>query len=99
EDTLKNQADQFEFHAIVKLLEKLKPHSAPIGEGADPQKEAFRIATNVSLDFPPTDVLSVAKKEGEEIPTLTTNFLGIAGISGPLPTPYTQLLIERKNRK
>jgi type VI secretion system protein ImpH len=93
-------ADQYEFHAMVKLLEAMRPEAAPLGEGFDPTKEALRVRSRVSLSFPHTDIHQLIPTKDEDIPPLLeTNFLGIAGLAGPLPTPYTQLLIRRKERK
>jgi type VI secretion system protein ImpH len=99
EDVVKN-ADQYEFHAMVKLLEAMRPDATPLGEGFDPSQEPLRIRSRVSLSFPNTDVYKLTPtKEADIPPLLETNFLGIAGVTGPLPTPYTQLLIRRKERK
>ncbi len=93
-------ADQYEFHALVKLLEAMRPDAAPLGEGFDPSKEPLRVRSRVTLSFPNTDVYRLIPTEDKDVPPLlVTNFLGIAGVNGPLPTPYTQLLLRRKERK
>ena len=99
EDVIQN-ADQFDFHAMVKLLEAMRPDATPLGQGFDPKKEPLRIRSRVSLTFPHTDIHKlVLTRDGDIPPLLETNFLGIAGINAPLPTPHTQLLIRRKERK
>ncbi|MEI8320565.1 MAG: type VI secretion system baseplate subunit TssG [Alphaproteobacteria bacterium] len=98
--TLIDDADQFEFHAIVKILEGMKKESVPLGEGVSPEHESVRIQTHVSMNFPTTDVHDLVWSDDSQVPPLlTTNFLGIAGIQGPLPTPYTQILMERDSQK
>lgn len=96
---LEQEADQFEFHAIVKLLESIKADAVPLGESVDPTQEAVRLNTHISEDFPTTDVFSFKWSGDDEVPPLLkTNFLGIAGVQGPLPTPYTQKIIERDRK-
>ena len=93
-------ADQYEFHAMVKLLEAMRPESTPLGEGFDPTKEPLRVRSRVTLSFPHTDIHKLIPTTDKDVPPLLeTNFLGIAGVVGPLPTPYTQLLLRRKDRK
>ena len=99
EDVVQN-ADQYEFHAMVKLLEAMRPNATPLGEGFDPSQEPLRIRSRVSLSFPHTDIYKLIATQDEDVPPLLeTNFLGIAGVTGPLPTPYTQILIRRNDRK
>lgn len=95
-DLLIEEADQFEFHAIIKILERVKPECTPLGEGVDPTKEPVRIKSRVSMEFPTTDIQSIAWTNDTEVPPLlTTTFLGTAGAQGPLPIPYTQKVIDR----
>lgn len=97
-DLLLHEADQFEFHALVKILERLNSKAKPLGESHHPDEEALRIQTHIGLEFPTTDIVSAESIESDQ-PVVITNFLNIAGIQGPLPTPYTQLIIERDRQK
>lgn len=97
-DLLTNEADQFEFHALVKIIERLNSKAKPLGEGHHPHEEALHIRTHIGLEFPTTDIVSTEEMESSQ-PIIVTNFLNIAGIQGPLPTPYTQLVIERDRQK
>ncbi len=93
-------ADKFEFHAMVKLMESMEKDSVPLGEGSDPTKEAVRLQARVAEGFPNTDIFKLIDPKTEEIPPLLiTNFLGIAGAHGPLPSPYTEQIIERTSRR
>jgi len=93
-------ADKFEFHAMVKLLESMEKGCIPLGEGPDPTKEALRLQARVAEGFPNTDIFKLIDPKTKEIPPLLiTNFLGIAGAHGPLPSPYTQQIIERTSRR
>jgi type VI secretion system protein ImpH len=68
-----------------------------LGEGTNPETEAVAIKSNVSLAAPASELykLDFTSKK----PTLWVNFLSIAGVQGPLPTPYTETLIERIRSK
>ena len=89
---------EFDFDQAIHILEALNPESIPLGEGDDPGKEAIRIKSRVSLAVPPTELDSLQEIPDQK-PILWINFLSIAGIQGPLPTPYTETVIERTRIK
>lgn len=74
----------------------LRPDAAPVGEGAEPDREAVRFSSRVRLDFPATDVDEVRRPgEGGGPAEMAVNFLGLAGGFGPLPAPFAELILER----
>eukprot|EP01037_Dinobryon_pediforme_P017334 gene17334-17525_t len=77
---------EFDFDQAIHILEALNPESIPLGEGDDPGKEAIHIKSRVSLAVPPTELDSLQEIPDQK-PILWINFLSIAGIQGPLPTP------------
>lgn len=85
----------FDFYQAVRLLEIGK--GAPsVGEQAEPAREAVRFRSEVSLAFPPSDVVRVDRPgPGEKTPVVTVSFLGLAGAHGPLPHAVTELILER----
>lgn len=84
----------FEFFQAVRILNHLKPNCVDLGSGADPQKESVFFKSTVSFAFTASDLATLTPRE-ESSPILRLNFLGIAGTQGPLPAPYTHLLLER----
>ncbi|CAO5674232.1 MAG: hypothetical protein HEEMFOPI_00023 [Holosporales bacterium] len=95
-NTLKEKTFQFDFHQAIELLEQMQPSAIPLGEGSDPTKEALVIKTRVSLSPSSSEIHSFTPPSANQNqPILWVNFLGIAGIQGPFPTPYTELLLER----
>jgi type VI secretion system protein ImpH len=57
----------------------------------------IRVRPNLSLDFPGTDVVKVEEiHEGQVRFRITATFLGLYGSSSPLPTFYTEDLIEEE---
>ena len=95
-DWLYEEPYGFDFFQAVRLLELASPDSSPVGEGAEPAREAVRFRSGVGLDFPASDVAEVRRPETEgEAARMTVNFMGLAGATGPLNTPSTELIIER----
>lgn len=99
EEQIEKTPYEFDFHQAVRLLEKLRPEANPLGEGSNPLKEALSIQSRVTLSSSGADIQSLTLSETDKPPVLTVNFLGLAGIGGPLPTPYTELMIERLRQK
>src|SRR5581483_10382375 len=67
---------------------------------SEPNKEVARIASAIDLEFPASDVLEVTPGKNKETPPgVVINFLGLAGALGPLPKPYTEMVLERARDK
>lgn len=93
---LKKEADQFEFHALVKLLENIQKETIPLGEGSDPIREPLRIQARILQEFPGTEIQEFIPSDDKHVPPLVvSNFLGIAGHQAPLPEPYTTYIMQR----
>lgn len=94
------EAYRFDFFQAVRLLEMSATTSAPVGEGAEPAREAVRFKSSVALDFAASDVADVRPaSDAGGAAEMTVNFMGLAGATGPLHTPSTELIIERASRK
>ena len=89
----------FDFFQAVKLLELMYPAHTAVGEGFDPEKEPVHFRARVSFDFPASDVQDLESCKGHPQARMTTNFMGLAGATGPLPTPLVELLLERLKEK
>ena len=104
-DWLEAEPYGFDFFQAVRLIELAERARLPegaaeppsVGEGAEPAREPVRFRSGVGFDFPASDVAEVRRPEGEGDPwRMTVNFMGLAGASGPLDTPATELIIERE---
>jgi type VI secretion system protein ImpH len=95
-EMLYESGHRFDFYQAVRLAEILNPEKISVGEGSEPRKEAVRFKSRVGLQFPATDLdeINSPPAEGEPL-EMTVNFMGLAGIQGPLPLPYTELILER----
>lgn len=85
----------FNLFQAISLLERVSPELAPVGRG-DGQAESVRLSSVVSLGFQPSDVskVSAAQQNGEAY-TLATAVMSLAGAHGPLPLPFTEMVLER----
>jgi type VI secretion system protein ImpH len=94
-DKLQREPYRFNFYQAVSLLEQATPHKRPLGhDGHKP--EAVRFRSDVRLGFPPSDVVDIEPGESEYAPTLvTTAVMGLAGSTGPLPMPFTDMVLRR----
>lgn len=86
---------RFEFYQAVKLLEMLAPEATPVAEGSEPDAEAVRFSSRVGLDFPASEIDLLSRPKDGGPAALVVNFLGLAGVLGPLPLPFTERVIER----
>jgi type VI secretion system protein ImpH len=85
----------FNLFQAISLLERASPQLAPLGQGAG-RTEAVRLSAVVSLGFQPSDVSRVsANPPTGEAYGLATAVMSLAGAHGPLPLPFTELVLER----
>ncbi len=89
----------FEFFQAVRLLEKLAPERKPVGGTALPKDEVVRFRSRIALDFPSSEIHEINQIEGKEGDAgrteMLVNFMGVVGVSGVLPTHYTELVLDR----
>ena len=84
----------FSFFQVIRLLRLLGVHAAAESEPDTGARESVWIRPELSLAFPPSDVARVEELPGETSRFLvTTRFLGLYGVSSPLPTFYTEDLV------
>jgi type VI secretion system protein ImpH len=91
---------RFEFFQAVRLLERISPRQRAVGRDAKPEHEVARFRSQSSLSFPASDVHEIARPvDGDGPAGVTVTFMGLAGLSGPLPRHYTDLINERLRQK
>jgi len=89
------QPQGFNLFQAISLLERSRPDLAPVGMGGGRQ-ESVRLGSIVSLGFQASDVGKVAlPQQPGEPASLWTAVLSLAGAQGPLPLPFTELVLER----
>ncbi len=94
-DLLFEKPYEFDFFAAVRALERLQPKKQAIGGDAAPDEEIARFRPLLSLSFPPSQIVEFEVATNERaMPLLTVTFFGLYGISGVLPTHYTQMMLD-----
>ena len=89
EKNIREKTTKFSFIQIVRLFKFLSNEDLTL---SDFVKNNLRIKPLLSLGFPGTDVISMNSDNNHL--ELTTTFLGLYGPASPLPTFYTEELIE-----
>jgi type VI secretion system protein ImpH len=86
----------FSFFQIIRLLRLFSLKSSRTQKPPSDFSETIRIKPNLSLAFPASDVESVQEVGDPDDPRflITANFLGLYGSASPLPTFYTEDLID-----
>lgn len=100
-DRLTARPQDFNLFQAISLLERATPEAVAVGRAQGPrEREAVRLRAFVSLAFEASDVREVggAASTGEPF-TLSTPALSLAGSGGPLPLPFVELLLERRQRR
>jgi Type VI secretion, TssG len=93
EDELFAEPYRFEFFQAVRLLELRSRgiDSAPAAAGDD----VVRFRASYDLSFPPSEIRELAKAGPDSPPRMTVSFFGAGGLDGPLPTSFTEAILER----
>jgi type VI secretion system protein ImpH len=90
---------RFEFFQAVRLIGKLFTDRRPVGTSALPGDEAVRFRSRVAFDFPASEIHEIREIEdeatGKKRLEVYENFMGMVGVSGVLPTHYTELVLDR----
>jgi type VI secretion system protein ImpH len=84
---LQDHPEAFSFLQIVRLLQRLV-------EGAEGPNAQLLIRPELSLSSPRSEVTQIAPIPGKAGFEILTSFLGLYGISSPLPAWYSEELIE-----
>ena len=93
---------RFGFFQSVRLLERIYPERERVGRDGPAAEEVVRFKARSSLEFPASEVYDVTREDAGgtgDPPQMIVNFLGMTGPSGVLPTPYTELVVERVRYK
>src|SRR5687768_8770888 len=90
---------RFEFFQAVRLLEKIFPERKTVGGEALPHEEPVRFRSRITLDFPSSEIHdikpAVDETTDDQHTEMLVNFMGMVGVSGVLPTHYTELVLDR----
>ncbi|MDP3371788.1 MAG: type VI secretion system baseplate subunit TssG [Candidatus Paracaedibacteraceae bacterium] len=104
-DALRDEPYSFDFDQAILVLEHMHKYKQSnnnmqfesLGESLDLSHEALTIKSHVSFSTPASELQKL--DIDQEKPALWINFLSLAGVLGPLPTPYTEMVIDRTRSK
>ena len=99
ETELQEEGRRFSFFQVIRLVRLLGhvPETVEDPRTVARQAKSLRIRPQNNLSFPASDVVSIQRTEGE-FPGFLVNasFLGLYGPASPLPTFYTEDLIQQE---
>ena len=98
QEMLRTDPCTVKFFQMVRLLERLHPERKPVGLFVAPANEVARFSAHTSLSFPASEIQTYTES-GDGPDRLSVNFMGLSTMNGPLPHPYTELLLERVRNK
>lgn len=87
--------EKFDLDQLIYIIESIRTNITPLGEGTNANKEALRIRSNLTMHQQGTEISHLnVKKTKQGLPEVYINTLCLAGINGPLATPYTEILLD-----
>lgn len=91
EQALLKEGTAFSFFQAFRLLKAL--------DAGEPGKQTeIRIRPELTLGFPASDIVRIERLDGDQaLYRMTVSFLGLYGVSSPLPTFYTEDLIDEQS--
>ena len=93
------QGERFSFVQVVRLLRYFLQRETGASLDEHALEMQVRVRPELSLSFPEADVSSVERIPADESRYLVTaTFLGLYGVSSPLPTFYTEDLFSEQSR-
>jgi len=91
---------RFEFFQAVRIFERLYSEKKAVGSEALPSEESVRFRSRIALDFPASEIQEIRESVDENgAAEMLINFMGMIGVSGVLPTNYTELVLNRIRRQ
>ncbi len=92
-EDLFSRSSSFSFVQAMRLISFFIHAEGDRGE--EIMRERIRVRPALSLDFPGNDIVSISRKPGDpDLFCITATFLGLYGASSPMPTFYTEDLLE-----
>ena len=93
-DEVAAQPHAFDFFALLRRIDALRPAQPRTGEALRPRQEALRLGQAPELDFAPA-ALHALERDGDTPPRLLVRFFGLLGPMGPMPLHFTEFVRDR----
>ncbi len=92
--------EAFDLGQLIYIIESIRTNINPLGEDSNPAREAVRIRSKFTMHQEGTEIdRIVVKNTLSGLPEVYINTLSIGGVNGPLPTPYTEILLDQIKEK
>lgn len=101
-EDLSGHSVEFGLFYALRLLRQVFPEDPAIGTATRPSQESVRFNQSVTLNFAPSSVEKIEltqREEDDPLLQLWTYAFGLTGPNGPLPTPVTEYILERRKFK
>lgn len=96
-DQLVEEGNRFSFYQAIRLIHALDPEAPKVGFQGPVERERVRLRPNLSLGFAVADIERIGQTLfPDETPRwhIDANFLGLYGPASPLPTTYTEEILN-----
>ncbi|WP_158823577.1 type VI secretion system baseplate subunit TssG [Granulicella sp. S156] len=95
---LQREPYRVRFFQAVRLMERIDPKRRPVGLFVTPSAEIVQFSALPTLNFPPSELHSITV-DAEGHRHMVVQFMGLNAAISVLPTPYTELLLNRIRAK
>ncbi|EKT56019.1 type VI secretion system baseplate subunit TssG [Providencia burhodogranariea] len=99
-EELGDKISSINFYRLCQLLEHTNPQIPPLGSTQDPKHDPIRFRPHRGMGFPVTEIKGIDQDDSyrdSNIPSLRTTFLGLYGITSPLPTSYLDDIAQQRD--
>ncbi|WP_244577146.1 type VI secretion system baseplate subunit TssG, partial [Escherichia coli] len=93
----RKQLPYINFYRFCQLLEQSQPDQPPIGSGWQACQEAVRFCPYPGMGFPTSEIKdAVIPEESHLPPTVHVTFMGLYGVTSPLPAHYISDIAQQR---
>jgi type VI secretion system protein ImpH len=95
---LEQEPFRVQFFQAVRLLQRMERSREPVGYFKTPQNETIRFSALPSLAFPASELYDLQRTPAGQL-QMTVQFMGVCAAVTVLPSPYTELVLQRIREK
>lgn len=99
-DALGERLSLVNFYRLCQLLEQNNRQIHPLGSTQDPKTDSVRFRPHRGMGFPSTEIKGLDIEDryrNSATPSIRTTFLGLYGVTSPLPTSYLDDIAQARD--
>ena len=99
-EALGEKLPSINFYRFCQLIEQTNATLPPLGSTQDPKEDPIRFRPHRGMGFPVTEIKGTDKEDryrGNSTPSIRTTFLGLYGVTSPLPTSYLDDVAQHRD--